>query len=208
MTRLYRGIQYVTFFKNRDMGFDVYGVNPKRNTEKKPILLKDYFNLPEDEREEYIEASKEFEKENPGEYFRNNVWWWRPLWDYVCNVCKDVMSEKDVQAGHYNDGVIINAETCDAMLEKLMVELATDGHTNFANQYKVEQENAPLEDCDLCEGTGKRKPAPQTGAGDVHCNKCDGKGETKPWSSNYPFSVENVEEFVSFLSECGGMQIC
>ena len=21
-----------------------------------------------------------------GEYFRNNVWWWRPLWDYCCEV--------------------------------------------------------------------------------------------------------------------------
>ena len=40
---------------------------------------------------------------NPDKYFRNNVWWWRPLWDYVCNTCYDILSEKDMNAGSYND---------------------------------------------------------------------------------------------------------
>ena len=25
-------------------------------------------------------------KEEKGEYFRNNVWWWRPLWDFVAQI--------------------------------------------------------------------------------------------------------------------------
>ena len=43
-------------------------------------------------------------KDEKGEYFRNNVWWWRPLWDYVCQNCDDILSENDMFSGGYNDG--------------------------------------------------------------------------------------------------------
>ena len=34
---------------------------------------------------------------NKGEYFRNNVWWWRPLWNYVSVECSDIITKKDIQ---------------------------------------------------------------------------------------------------------------
>jgi len=37
-----------------------------------------------------------------GEYFRNNVWWWRPLWDYCLNEHGDIAGQ--VEHGHSNDG--------------------------------------------------------------------------------------------------------
>jgi hypothetical protein len=40
------------------------------------------------------------------------------------------------------------------------------------------------------------------------CNGCDGVGTQEAWDLSYPFSVENVEEFARFLSECGGFSIC
>ena len=49
----------------------------------------------------------EFEENNPGSYFRNNCWWWRSLWDYTYNECKDILTEKDWESGHYNNGHII-----------------------------------------------------------------------------------------------------
>ena len=27
-------------------------------------------------------------KNETGEYFRSNVWWWRRLWDFVCDIDK------------------------------------------------------------------------------------------------------------------------
>ena len=73
------------------MGFDLSGVNPKMR----------YDEPSEDStREEYTE----WLDDNPGIYFRNNVWWWRPLWDYVCDQCHDILTEKDRASGNYNDG--------------------------------------------------------------------------------------------------------
>jgi hypothetical protein len=40
------------------------------------------------------------------------------------------------------------------------------------------------------------------------CNACDGVGTRESFAAGYPFSVENVQEFADFLSDCGGFQIC
>jgi len=33
-------------------------------------------------------------KSQKGEYFRNNVWWWRPLWDWTYEQCQDIITQK------------------------------------------------------------------------------------------------------------------
>lgn len=190
------------------MGFDVYGLNPKENTPKPAILSGEVWKMEENERAEYFEASDKWGAENPGTYFRNNVWWWRPLWDYVCDVCEDVMAPEDIEGGYYNDGVKISESTVDRMVEKLIVEIALDNHKKYEESYMNEIKNLPKEDCNICDATGKRKEAPETGAGEIHCNGCNGTGKKESWSASYPFSAQNVEEFVAFLSESGGIQIC
>ena len=40
-----------------------------------------------------------------GEYFRNNVWWWRPLAGCIEVTCSDLLTEKQKQGLYYNDGV-------------------------------------------------------------------------------------------------------
>ena len=62
----------------------------------------------------------------------------------------------------------------------------------------------PKEKCDLCDGTGTRNNSNREG----ECNGCNGNGIRSSWVTNYPFDVENVQEFVAFLKECGGFQIC
>ena len=79
------------------MGMDVHGVNPQQNKsiENYPLLQqvkeleeKDDWKarrkLLDDETimDKYWAERDEFEGENKGIYFRNNCWWWRPLWDY------------------------------------------------------------------------------------------------------------------------------
>ena len=41
-------------------------------------------------------------KNKDGEYFRNNVWWWRPLWDYCLDNYPSIAGK--VEHGHSNDG--------------------------------------------------------------------------------------------------------
>lgn len=190
------------------MGYDVYGLNPKKNTKKPKTLTEDIWSMDDEERDNYFEIEQKFHKDNPGVYFRNNVWWWRPLWNYVCEVCEGVMSEKNIEAGFSNSGYEISEATVSHMVEKLVVEIALDNHKKYEESYKKEIKNLPKEDCTVCDATGKRKNPPEIGAGDMKCNGCNGTGKRDPWAASYPFSAENVEEFINFLSESGGIQIC
>jgi hypothetical protein len=39
------------------------------------------------------------------------------------------------------------------------------------------------------------------------CNVCKGEGKVEDYATNYPFSVENVQEFSKFLVSSGGFNI-
>tara|TARA_R100001530_G_scaffold135152_1_gene111648 strand:+ start:73 stop:495 length:423 start_codon:yes stop_codon:yes gene_type:complete len=77
------------------MGFDLQGKNPKMHTDEPPEGC-------------HFDDYSQWLNENPGVYFRNNVWWWRATWDYICDKCSDILSQKDVQGGNYNDGHYIS----------------------------------------------------------------------------------------------------
>ena len=184
------------------MGFDIYGVAPVERTPK-PVSEKDYQYMNDQERDKYFKAMREYERSNPGTYFRNNCWWWRPLWDYVCAVCKDILDADDIQAGHYNDGHTIDADTVADMCILLNKEVRENKHVEYEKLYKERISSLPLEDCDLCNATGQRNDEYVKGT----CNKCQGEGKVKSFEAAYPFSAENVEQFLLFLSESGGIQI-
>ena len=102
------------------MGFDLSGVNPKMNMkmEEFPVYYK-YNNMDwadkmkefdKDQKlaDKYWEELDKYQEANPGVYFRNNVWWWRPLWAYVCDEFPDILGERDEEGGSYNDGHAIS----------------------------------------------------------------------------------------------------
>ena len=76
------------------MGFDLYGEKPITNEFKHQERWDELSSMSYDEREskgfsdEYYTLMSKYEKINPGAYFRNNVWWWRPLWSFVCEHCR------------------------------------------------------------------------------------------------------------------------
>ena len=187
------------------MGFDIYGIKPIENTVKPEILKKDWYKLEKQEEKEYFDTKNKYEKENPGQYFRNNVWWWRPLWDYVCEVCEDVMTEEEMEAGGSNSGFSIPWLTAVDMVEKLQKEIAAKNHKKYETSHTNELKSLPDEKCNYCKGSGIRT---DLATKESKCNVCQGKGTNRPFSTNYPFSAKNVEEFTEFLSQSGGIQIC
>ena len=83
------------------MGFDLYGLNPKGDVPK-PVITDwkdDSISF-----EEQMKAYQSYQNDTPGSYFRANVWWWRPLWQYITVACEDILTEKDIESGSYNDG--------------------------------------------------------------------------------------------------------
>jgi len=138
-----------------------------------------------------------------GDYFRNNVWWWRPLWDYVVGTCDDILTDSDMNAGGFNDGHLISAKKAEKIAERLKL-LVKQGHTEkYRKQRNKELKALPLEICQHCKGTGKRNDKYVKGK----CNGCNGTGEKKATATWYAFDVENVKEFAKFCKNSGGFKI-
>ena len=108
------------------MGFDVYGLKPiNPNNLVKPTIDWEVKHT-EKEKRKYFDALDKYESEVVGHYFRNNVWFWRPLWMFVCKNCSDILSEKNMEMGTYNDGHKIS-KTKATRIGKRLKKLLRDG---------------------------------------------------------------------------------
>ena len=144
-------------------------------------------------------------KNQSGEYFRNNVWWWRPLAVYVCDIAPNIT--KHCENWQTNDGDGLNETRSVKLAEKIKEDLKSGTASVYEQAYRNRIQAMPDEDCDICAGTGLRKEAPSTGAGTVPCNGCNGAGQIRPIDAEYPFKLNNVKEFANFLENCGGFEI-
>ena len=170
------------------MGYDLYGVNPQGYDKGEyPVLTKwedktfdERDKMPEEDKDQYWDEMGRRDSETGG-YFRANVWWWRRIWMLTCEVCEDVMTQDDIDAGDSNSGTEIDEETCAKMLP-LMKEAVKDGSA-MEYQKTVEEyiESAP--------------------------KKENGMYEDEHWMANYPFNVEFFKEFTTFVERSGGFTI-
>jgi len=182
------------------MGFDLHGRGPF-STEPP--------EYPEDEdfqaTEEYHQNMRIYERDNPGYYFHNNVWWWRPLWEFVCHACDDIITIKDAHSGNYNDGHLINKKKALA-LSKRIEQLHKDGNIQeYLTDRKKHIEELPLVRCDICEGTGYRNLDDSIVS--TVCNACNGKKERPDFQGKYTLDLENILAFVKFAKKSGGFEI-
>lgn len=160
-----------------------------------------------------------------GEYFRNNVWWWRPLWIYACSIAPEIITRDLAEAGHMNDGMGLNHEQAKQLAFKLNDEIWHGRTAEYARRYQEELAQLPRENCKYCNTTGIRtdeigisngmpnqelSPEIQILTGRTHgsCNVCRGIGTVENFALSYPFSVENVARFAEFCEKSGGFSIC
>jgi len=140
------------------MGMDVHGLNPKINKDinEFPILAKYKKMETEDEengfqkkwkaldtnqkeRTKYWEEEDKYKDVNKGIYFRNNCWWWRPLWDFCYNVAPDLISEKLWESGHSNSGAGLNDKDAKSLGLSLFIAVK-DGTADDFKKHHEEQE--------------------------------------------------------------------
>jgi hypothetical protein len=175
------------------MGFDLSGNNPKINVKLDDTTIYGMIEsipdwkerwqfqdaLTDEEKDLYWKQYNQYHIDNPGIYFRNNVWWWRPLWDFVCTSCEDILSDKDMLAGSYNDGQKISKTKAKKIANRLHDLLNTGIVDTFQSNH--EKKIAEL----------KKNADPD-----------------KTFFGSYPFAKENVEHFAEFCEESGGFIIC
>ena len=150
------------------MGMDVHGLNPKenKNIDDFPTMKKfDNMDFKEkwkimdnDEkiRNKYWEEKDKWEESNPGVYFRNNCWWWRPLWNYCYFVADDIISEELWDSGHSNNGAGLDNKDAKLLGNRLMQTIADgrcikyqadymqhceESDDKFANSYPFDVDN-------------------------------------------------------------------
>ncbi len=162
-----------------------------------------------------------------GEYFRRNVWGWRPLAEFIRANAPDEAA--GCKYWHSNDGDGLDDLGATALALKLY-RLFEDG---AARDWITERDAAlaalPDEPCKHCNGTGIRSDEtavklgwplkvveatdangrPNPRAGQIgSCNACGGRGSAKPFATSYHLEERDVTEFAAFLAECGGFEIC
>lgn len=123
-------------------------------------------------------------KSQKGEYFRNNVWWWRKLWTFICLVSPDILSAQDMQKGHWNNGDEITEQQAEFIAKRLKETLKNGQAQQFSKNVQNSIKKAK------------------------HNNKNLKFGE-KGWDYNdsYPFSLKNLKEFITFCENSGGFTI-
>ena len=185
------------------MGFDLSGMNP--NITRPEPELPPFQERTDKDWEKY----HDWQDDNCGVYFRNSVWEWRPLWDFVTATCNDILTEKNIRGGEFNDGHRISKTKADKVAKKLHKLIETGQVKAYESMYKEEIDSLEQVDCDLCETTGRRNKPPKPGAGDyMECNGCNGTGKKDAWAKSYPFSEDNVRRFANFCLNSGGFEIC
>ena len=127
------------------MGMDVHGLNPvirrePANVEAREILEKEWTKLSEEDLGKYFEAKQQQEEDNPGIYFRNNVWWWRPLWDYVYDVCPDILRDR-FHVGHGNCGTEFTDKEAKKIAAKLFEEIRCNDTEAYQRLYQINNED-------------------------------------------------------------------
>ena len=209
------------------MGFDLYGENPKLVkgfSDKKSERYEELASMSYSDREkqgfkdEYWELQSEWENNNPGNYFRNNVWWWRPLWTFTCDHCADFLTEDDMNGGCYNDSYIITENKAIAIAERLYEALKEpetqeylDNHMKAMEKAKkhnemIEQEKKALDEIAVAI-TGDKNVAPINYPKDLK-KKFDELQKRRDWAASYPINRENIENFARFAEQSGGFSIC
>ena len=199
------------------MGFDLYGVKPKIKEGTVKPERPDWNNCSDAEKDEYFSAMDKFEQDNKGYYFRNNVWYWRPLAQYVIEHTKVITDEKKIQGFSYNDGVEISAEEAEQIAKQLFHLLKT-GHTKkYEDEYMAVYKKAEIHNKKVQKEMDTFQKAMDKKHKKNIAPKDYPKEDYEKWSAiydkmdnngGYPFSLRNVKEFAEFAEQSGGFQIC
>jgi len=147
-----------------------------------------------------------------GDYLRQSIWGWRPLWEYACDIGK--LNTELRQHGHNNDGAgLTTQEECDKLANALQ-SMVDSGHAKAKEEHtnevidKAEEWNSHLDALHKLhkEQIGDKATAP------VNYEEKDREiyeriRSLHDWDAAYPFREEWVKELIDFLRECGGFEI-
>ena len=185
-----------------DMGFDLHGEGPFNPPKEEEDIWK---NKNFEKREQYFIELRKYERDNPGYYFHNTVWLWRPLWNLITNLCEDILTLQDIEGGMYNDFHLIGKAKSKRIAKRLSDSMKKGDVQKWAQEREQHLEDLPLVECNICDGKGYRN-LDDSKVSRV-CNGCQGKKVRPHFDHHYVFELTNVERFIKFCKHSGGFRI-
>ena len=195
------------------MGMDISGINPKLRGEEPTI---NWDNCTEEERDAYWEKRNKFQSENPGVYFRANIWSWRPIAMVIVyvNEMYDLKLDEDfLRKMHYNDGGGLKTqEECDKLADFMESFINTNfegweyiGMPTSMLYYKVVNDDGTIREQHIM---GEEVEQLLDKYGVMGFIK-DGEivTEDRIYHTSHSTGIEHLREFIAFLRECGGFEI-
>lgn len=125
-----------------------------------------------------------------GNYFRNSIWLWHPLWQYVCNNCRDILTEEEILHGHFNEHYNISKEKAEKIGEHLLELLRSDESVSSTG---LSNNKYPFNKEDYREAFIRAVRS-----------QCNDPDFSLP---DYQFDEENVRRFAYFCLESEGFTI-
>lgn len=177
------------------MGMDIYGL---KFTESEPAEPTTSFSYDAPEWKDYWEARRKW-NEQPGCYFRSNIWYWRPIVMFLQEYADDILDEQDINGISQNSGYTIEGEKYERLKERLRLAVDENYASRWVREFKAKQELLEDEECQCCDGSGFNNGDP--------CRICDTTGKVQNFMKNYPADIEVLEEFASFVDQSGGFMV-
>lgn len=205
------------------MGMDIHGICPVVRGEaptRPENLWEDKKPQPtRKEIDKYFEQKNAYEEKNAGIYFRNNVWWWRPLGALIEEKCKEKewFTKEHADALQSNGGLEWSSDEAIEIGMALQSCVDTgecdERERDYKRKAKVSRAwNKKVQiEMDKIEEQVKKTKGKDVVPFDFPPDakkKWDELYATKSWDDSYPFDTDNVKKFIRFLRECGGFQIC
>jgi hypothetical protein len=156
-------------------------------------------------------------KTEKGEYFRNNVWWWRRLAEFVCEYT-GVVDDKDKERWQYNDNHHVTAQEAKEIAKQLRYLIKTGQVAKYEEQVRKEMEEAEVRNKKVQKLLDKlkAKAIEMTNNKDIspreYPSPLDEKWEktlgTCRTAGTAIHSIKNnVEEFIKFCEDSNGFTI-
>ena len=119
-----------------------------------------------------------------GEYFRANIWSWRPIYSLMLELCQDLLDHDTLRSMAYNNGAgPSDAATCRRMADRFdqWLKAHPEGHTVYVER-EAAYESVIL---NMLEQLGVRAASDPT----------------------YDVRSEQLARWVLFLRHCGGFEV-
>ena len=187
------------------MGMDIYGKNPTLVGTKPEI---DFNTASKQAQEEFFNELDKWENNNPGYYFRANLWSWRPIQMIINKVNLEEDLGLNTDGFGYNNGSGLETEEECVKLAEAIVQFMeraelNDSHDSLylcLGMWVTAEKGFGVPE-EITEDLNEQFPVGKLIQGGVVGS--DGNLYYPAWET----SKSHIEKFVTFLRNCGGFEI-